>query len=88
MTLAAPTRYFSPADVAERYGCDVHKVLAWIRSGELRAINVAAKRAAIKPRWRINPDNLAAFEAARACSKSEPTPRRQRKNGAQVIEYF
>ena len=33
--------YFSPPEIAERFGVDAHKVLGWIRRGELRALNVA-----------------------------------------------
>ncbi len=86
MTPATITRYLSPADIAERYGCKVEKVLGWLRSGELRGIDVSARRGA-KPRWKINPADLAAFEAARACSKA-PEPTRRRRKLENVTEYF
>lgn len=35
--------YLSPPEVADRLGINAGKVLAWIRSGELRATNVAAR---------------------------------------------
>jgi hypothetical protein len=87
MTPIVPTRYLSPADIAERFGVDVHKVLAWLRSGELRGIDVSARRGA-KPRWRINPADLAAFEAARACTKTPEPARRRRKPDTGIIPYF
>jgi excisionase family DNA binding protein len=40
-------------DLQRRYGVTVHTVLGWIRSGELRAVNVGRRRGARKPRWRI-----------------------------------
>ena len=39
--IAAP--YRTPPQVADLYGVDVHKILVWIRSGELGALNLAAK---------------------------------------------
>jgi hypothetical protein len=86
MTTATPSRYFSPADVADRYGCDIHKILAWLRSGELRGIDVSARRGT-KPRWRIDPADLAAFEASRACAKA-PEPTKRRRKLENVTEYF
>jgi transposase len=50
--------------VAERYGVGQHTVLGWIRRGELTAVNVARTQAG-PPRWRITPQALEAFEAAR-----------------------
>jgi predicted site-specific integrase-resolvase len=62
-----------PREVALLYRVSVHTVLAWIRSGELRAVNVARGP---RPRWIITEAALAAFEAAR----SAPTPPLRRRN--------
>lgn len=51
--------------LARTYGIGQGKVLGWIASGELRAINCAAKDGG-HPRWRILPEDLAAFESRRA----------------------
>ncbi len=40
-------------------------VLAWIRTGELHAVNVAA-RAGGRPRWRISVEALERFDEARS----------------------
>lgn len=56
-------RALAPQQVAERWGCCIEAVLARIRSGALRAVNVARGR---KPRWRILPSALAKFEAEKA----------------------
>ncbi len=56
----------TPSQVARRYGVSADKVLAWIRAGELRAINVAVKADGSLPRYRIDPTALADFERERA----------------------
>jgi hypothetical protein len=43
---------------------DICKVEAWIRAGELRAFNVAARQAG-RPRYRISPEALEEFELRR-----------------------
>ncbi len=45
-------------------GVDNDKVLTWIRSGELVAINVAQK-AGRRPRWRIDPADFEKFKLSR-----------------------
>lgn len=76
----------TPPALAREYGVSVDKVLAWIRSGELRAVNVATRPAG-RPRWRIDPDDVAAFEARRTMH-SHPRATRRRKRPAAVTEYF
>src|SRR5687768_11565615 len=49
-------------EVQERYGVTEHTVLGWIRSGELKAINVGVTPGKKKPRWRITQEALDAFE--------------------------
>ena len=56
---------FTVQDVQRRYGVTVHTVLGWIRSGELRAVNVGRRLGAKKPRWRITQQALDAFEQLR-----------------------
>jgi hypothetical protein len=69
---------FKPSEVAERYRIDTDKVFAWIRTGELPAINIAQSRGG-RPRWRITPEALAAFEAARAAQPVIRQTRRRRR---------
>lgn len=80
-------RTFSVREVTERYAVNEHTVLAWIRSGELRAVNVGVRPGAKKPRWRITTESLAAFEAAR--TPSPPLPRTRRtKQSIDVVEFY
>ena len=77
----------SVRDVCDRYGVTEHTVLAWIRSGELRAIHVGRKAGAKKPRWRITEQSLLAFEVLRAPTPPQPRgPRRKRPDD--VIEFY
>ena len=58
-------RKYTPPQVARLWGIDRQKVLAWIASGELRAIN-ANTHSGRRPRFLVDIDDLKAFEAARA----------------------
>jgi excisionase family DNA binding protein len=73
--------------VAERYSVNPDKVLAWIRAGELAAINVAEK-AGGRPRYRIDPTDLAAFEARRLVRTQSSASIRRRKQTTNVTEFF
>jgi hypothetical protein len=77
----------TPAQVAQRFGCAVKKVLAWIDSGELLALDVSlAGRRGKKGRYRIRPADLADFERRRLNTPA-PTTRRPRPAAANGV-YF
>lgn len=72
-------RAWTVTQVAERYGCKPHLVLKLIAAGELVAIDLRLPGAR-RPRWKILPEALAAFEQRRAAKPQEPVqPRRRRK---------
>jgi len=77
----------SVRDLCERYRVSAHTVLGWIRSGELRAVNVGRRQGAKKPRWRISATALEAFEALRTVTPPRPGSRRK-KRVAEVIEFY
>jgi excisionase family DNA binding protein len=78
---------YTVQDIQRRYSVTVHTVLGWIRSGELRAINVGRKPGARKPRWRISEAALEQFELSR--TPTPPPPRaRRRKQPAEVIAFY
>jgi excisionase family DNA binding protein len=77
----------SVRDVCERYGVSEGTVLQWIRSGELRAVNVGRRLGAKKPRWRIPQTALEAFELARTATPPPPRTKR-RKRPADVIQFY
>jgi excisionase family DNA binding protein len=74
--------------VCERYAVSVHTVLAWIRSGELRAVNVGRRSGAKKPRWRITQEALEAFEALRTPGPPPARMKRRKKRPTDVIEFY
>ena len=78
---------YTVQDIQRRYGVAVHTVLGWIRSGELRAVNVGRQPGAKKPRWRISQAALEAFEALRTPTVAQPRTRRP-KRSADVIEFY
>jgi hypothetical protein len=80
-------RYLTPPKIAQTYGVDVHQVLGWIASGELRAINLAAS-AHGRPRYKISPSDLSIFEQRRSVQAPAPSVRRRRKAIGNVTQYF
>ena len=86
MQVASPACYYTPPQVAKRYGVDPSKIIGWIKRGELRAIDVSACPGG-RPRFRISPADLALFEAARAAGP-QPKVSRRRKEDPSVIQFF
>ena len=79
-------RMHTPPAVAEGLGVDPSKVRGWVDSGELKAVNVAARLGG-RPRWRIAAADLDAFlESRRSPTPVKPQRRRQRQTN--VIEFF
>jgi hypothetical protein len=89
MVLKMKKRKKTPPELAQEWGISADKVLAWINSGELRAIDAATKPGG-RPRYLIDEDDIAAFEARRALV---PTPkpsgrRRTGKKSENVIDFY
>ena len=80
------SRFLSPVAVARLLGVRDSKVAGWIRTGELKASNLAT-RAGTRPRYRISPQALEAFLASREVIPAVKPVRRQRRD-EHVIEYF
>ena len=76
----------TPPELARQWGIDVAKVLKWIKSGELRAVNLATTRTG-RPRYAIDQADMAIFEAARTVQPPAPRVRRRRRDPA-IIEFF
>jgi excisionase family DNA binding protein len=74
--------------VARELGVANRKVLDWIKSGELRAVNLA-RSADGRPRYAIDVEDLARFEESRAVVPNVgATPRLRRRAAAGVKEFF
>lgn len=85
--MSEPRTAFAVKAVADRYGVAEHTVLGWIKTGELRAVNVGTAPGKKKPRWRITQVALEAFEAART-AVPVLAPRRKRSRQAELIEFY
>ncbi len=82
-----PDRMIGVSDVATRLAVKPQTVLAWIRGGELAAVNVARANGG-RPRWRIRESDLDAFLAARQPQPAAGRPRRTRRVTTGVIQFF
>lgn len=58
----------TPPELASRWGIGTDKVLSWIRSGELRAIDASTRRGR-RPRYLIDEADVVAFELAREATR-------------------
>jgi predicted site-specific integrase-resolvase len=75
----------TPPELAKQFRVDVHTVHGWIRTGELRAVNVGTPGK--RPRWRIDPADVAIFEQRRA-AQPEVKPQRRRATSGWAFQYF
>lgn len=80
------TRAYRVKDVATHYDVTEGRVLTWIKAGKLKAIDVS-EGTGRKHRWRILPEALAEFEAARTAIPTPRAPRRRSASGWQ-FRYF
>jgi excisionase family DNA binding protein len=79
--------YCSIHDIAERCGVSERTVRAWIRAGELKALNMSRTPGSRRPRWRVTQAALEAFEATRIAGV--PAPRAKgRKRSGDVVEFY
>jgi hypothetical protein len=86
MPQVASRKKRTPPELAKQWGIDVKKVLHWVKTGELRAINAAADQSG-RPRYLIDVADIAAFETARTVQP--PTPRiRRRRTDPGVTQFF
>jgi excisionase family DNA binding protein len=84
----ANNQFLTPPAVGRLLGCGSDKVLNLIRTGELRASNLAG--GSQRPRWKINPADLQAFLERRSNSAlSKPAaPQSTRRRIPQASEKF
>jgi hypothetical protein len=80
-------RKLTPPEYARQLGVCSAKVLAWIRNGELRAIDASTHRGN-KPRFLIDVADIAVFEAARAAGPQPKVTRCRRRRQWDVEEIF
>ena len=84
MSPPAP-RWLCAREIAQQLAVKPERVIAWIRAGQLRAVNVGD--GLVKPRFRIAPSDLENFLAARAV-QPPVRPARRRRQVEGITEYF
>jgi excisionase family DNA binding protein len=83
-----PMSNFSIRQIAQQCGVSVRTVRAWIRAGELKAVNMSRTPGSRKPRWRVTQAALDAFLALRTSRPSAPAPRSRRKTAAEDFSFY
>ena len=86
MIAASRKTKLSPPELAKQWGIDPAKIVHWIKTGELHAINIATDRTG-RPRYAIDVADVQVFEAARAVQPPAPRIRRRRVDPS-VIQFF
>lgn len=79
-------RCLTPPAIAQRWGASPEKVVALIKRGELRGFTLSPPGSR-RPRWLVDPEEVAAFEERRQ-AKSPKTPARRKRQPADVIEFY
>jgi len=77
-----------PKDVAKRLRVSPDKVVSWIKDSTLKGFNVG--NGPLRPRYRIDPTDLTAFENSRQVTAVVSAPRRKRRQAqtSKTKEYF
>jgi hypothetical protein len=78
-------RGYTPRELAKVLRVSPDRVRAWITTGELGALNLAATRCD-RPRYVILPHHLNEFERARVAAS--PTPRSARRRQRPIKDYY
>lgn len=81
-----PQRSFlTPPEIAAETGSRPETVILWIRSGELRGVDLS-RRGSAKPRFRVRKEDFEDFLRRRAvATPAAPSPRVRRDTG--VTQY-
>jgi excisionase family DNA binding protein len=82
---AETTSGMTPNELAKVLRVSPDRIRAWIKTGELGAVNVADHQCG-RPRFIILPHHLTAFEKRRSGAPPPKPPRRQRRT--EQVDYF
>jgi hypothetical protein len=88
-TLPADTtaaRGLTVEEAAKRYRVSPDKIRAWIKSGQLKAINTTDVACA-RPRFVVLPESLRDFEQRRGVGSSPKSPPKRRRQAGQIDYY-
>lgn len=75
--------FLTPPELGRRWGVNPAKVIGWIRSGELDAIDLSSRPGIGRPRYRISTEAIELFESRRAAGavSTSQRPKRTRRPG-------
>lgn len=79
-------RCMSVRQMAKWLSVSTAKVLAWIRSGKLKAINTSSSPR--RPQYRITPDAIREFTNAQTVPTSRPERRRQERRPPGWVDRY
>lgn len=85
MPADVPARGMTVREVARRFRVSTDRVRAWIRTGQLAAINTTDTRCG-RPRFVILPEALVAFEKSRQVSP--PIKQVKRRSRSMLVDYY
>lgn len=83
---STPARGLTVADIARRYRVSPDRVRAWIRRGELAAVNTRDVRCG-RPRFVVTQEALDRFERGRA-AVTTPKPQRRRRRQTEEEDFY
>lgn len=78
----------TPPQLAKLWGISPNTIVSWIRSGQLRAIDISTRPGIGRPRYLIDRRDIVEFEERRQVKPPEPVRRRREKLPADFIHYF
>jgi hypothetical protein len=88
MSRSIEKRKLTPPEVAALWGVTPDKIVGFIRSGELKAINGAAAGRYRRPRYLIDVEDLANFEQRREVQPAPKQPPRRPRRERSGDDYY
>lgn len=80
-------KHYTVDQFAEQMGVPPNKVLCWIDSGDLVAVDTSVARAK-RPRWRIGQDSIDSFLESRRSSPIKPVVKSKRSSRMSGVTEF
>lgn len=82
--------WMTPPQVGRQLRVKPERIVGWIRSGELAAVDVSSRPGVGRPRYRISPEALDEFLKRRAAGRqAKPAKRpKRRQPAAGVIQFY
>ena len=78
-------QWMTTAEVADQLRIDPDRVVAWIKAGQLVAVNIGD---GAKPRFRVSPGSLADFLEHRRPNPPTPRPRARQRRRTNERKYY